>query len=130
MHKIASIAVSTAALAVLTLNGGQAIASGSSGTWPAAYPLPTSPGTVISQSSKSASVRSTDIVEIVKSKLDDLYLTQMGCTLKLAVNKPRDYFCRNNATGKTDEIVFTFAALDPTPSDPSHSQSNAFYFKG
>jgi hypothetical protein len=129
MHKVAAIAVSTAALAVLTLNGGQAIAGGSSGTWPSAYPLPTDPGTLTSQTSTTAVVRSTDTVEVVKSKLDNLYVTQKGCTLRLAVNKPRDYLCHNLANGKTDEIVFTFAALDPTTSDPSRSQANAFVYQ-
>jgi hypothetical protein len=129
MNKLAAIALSTATFAVVSLNAGVASASGggsSSGTWPAAFPLPTSPGTVVSQTSAKAVVRSTDTVTVVKSKLDDLYVTQKGCTLRLVVNKPKDYLCRNPATGKTDEIYFTFAALDPTATDPSHSQSNAF----
>jgi hypothetical protein len=46
------------------------------------------------------------------------------------VNKPKDYLCANPATGKSDEVYFTFAALDPTPSDSSRSQTNAFYVKG
>jgi hypothetical protein len=46
------------------------------------------------------------------------------------VNRPRDYLCRNAATGKTDEVYFTFAALDPTATDPARSQTNAFYVKG
>jgi len=134
MHKLAAIAVSTATLAVLALNGGHAMASGgsggggggsSSGTWPAAFPLPTNPGQVVSQSSTRAVVRSTDTVAVVKSKLDNIYVTQKGCERRLAVNKPRDYFCPN--AGKTVEIVFSFAALDPTASDPSRSQTNAFY---
>ncbi|HEX3089044.1 MAG TPA: hypothetical protein VHQ23_10335 [Ilumatobacteraceae bacterium] len=102
----------------------------STGTWPSAYPLPTSPGTVISQSSNRATVRSTDSVQTVISKLDALYVTGKHCTDRPAVNKPKDYLCFNAATGKTDEIYFTFAALDPTASDPSRSQSNAFYLKG
>ena len=130
MHKVAAIAVSTAALAVLSLNGGQAMAGGSTGTWPTSYPLPTAPGTVLSQSSTTAVVRSTDTVWVVQQKLDELYVTQKGCTRRLAVNKPRDYLCRNSATGKTDEIVFTFAALDPTANDPPRSQSNAYFFNG
>ena len=131
MHKIAAITVSTAALAALTLEGGQAVAGGgSSGTWPTTFPLPTAPGRVVSQTSTTAVVRSTDTVNVVQRKLDSLYVTQMGCRRLLAVNKPRDYLCANRATGNTDEIVFTFAALDPTGSDPSRSQSNAYYFNG
>jgi hypothetical protein len=129
MHKVALIAASTAALSMLALNGGQAIASGgSSGTWPSRYPLPT--GTVVSQSSTTAVVRSTDTVQTVQRRLDRRYVGQMGCKKRLAVNKPRDYLCHHSATGKTDEIVFTFAALDPTASDPARSQSNAYYYKG
>ena len=130
MHTVAAIAVSTAALAVLTLNGGQAMASGSSGTWPAAFPLPTHPGTVTSQTSTTAVIRSTDTVLAVQGKLDNMYLAQTGCTRRLAVNKPRDYLCHNYATGRTEEIVFTFAALDPTASHPARSHANAYYFSG
>ena len=101
-----------------------------SGTWPAQYPLPTDPGTVLSQSSTTAVVRSTDVVLTVRDKLDHLYLDLKGCSLRLAVNKPRDYLCYNPATNKTDEVYFTFAALDPSVTDPSRSQSNAFYVKG
>lgn len=130
MHKAASIAISTAALAVLMLDGGQAMAGGASGTWPARFPLPTDPGTLVAHSATSAVVRSTDTVQVVQRRLDALYVTRSGCTRRLAVNKPRDYLCHNRATGKTDEIVFTFAALDPTPSDPARSQSNAYYLRG
>ena len=147
--KLAGINLSVAALAVvLAVSGGAAVAKGggggsgsgggggstpppaSGGTWPTAFPLPTSPGTVLSQSSTRATVRSTDTVSVVTSKLDALYVDQKGCTLRLAVNKPKDYLCANPATGHTDEVYFTFAALDPTPADPSRSQSNAFYVKG
>lgn len=132
MKKAALTVLSTATLAAVVLNGGGAVAQGggSSGTWPASLPLPTNPGRVISQSSTTAVVRSTDTVTVVRSKLDDLYVTQKGCRLRLAVNKPKDYLCHNPATGKTDEVYFTFAALDPTASDPSRSQTNAFYVKG
>jgi hypothetical protein len=131
MHKIAAIVVSTAAFAALTLEGGQATAAGgAAGTWPARFPLPTAPGRLVSQTSTTAVIRSTDTVTTVQRKLDRLYVTQRGCTRRLAVNKPRDYLCRNPATGTTHEIVFTFAALDPTASDPSRSQSNAFCFRG
>ena len=82
-------------------------------------------GTVVAQSSATAVVRSTDTVSAVLDKLDALYVTGLGCTDRAAVNKPRDYFCFNPATSRTDEIVFTFAALDPTATDPSRSQSNA-----
>jgi hypothetical protein len=92
--------------------------------------LPTDPGRVVAQSATTATVRSTDTVAVVKGKLDTLYVTQKGCTLRTAVNKPKDYFCHNASTGKTDEVYFTFAALDPTAGDPSHSQSNAFLVKG
>jgi hypothetical protein len=132
MNKLAAIATSTAALAVLVLSAGPASASGggSGGTWPAAFPLPTNPGTVLSQSSTTAVVRSTDPVGVVQAKLDDLYITKMGCIRRLAVNKPRDYLCFNPATRKSDEVLFTFAALDATVTDPSRSQTNAFYIKG
>jgi hypothetical protein len=75
-------------------------------------------------------VRSTDTVWAVQSKLDRLYVGQKGCTRRLAVNKPRDYLCRNHATGMTEEIVFTFAALDPTARHPARSQANAYYLGG
>ena len=101
-----------------------------SGTWPAEYPLPTGPGTVIRQSSTTAVVRSTDAVATVRGKLDHLYVDLKGCSLRLAVNRPKDYLCYNPATRKTDEVYFTFAALDPTAADPSRSQSNAFYLEG
>ena len=130
MNMVAATAASTAALAVLTLNGGQAMAGGSPGTWQTGYPLPTHPGTLTSQTSTSAVVRSTDTVTVVQGNLDNLYVTHKHCTQRLAVNKPRDYLCHNNATGNTDEIVFTFAALDPSTSDPSHSQTNASYYQG
>jgi hypothetical protein len=142
MNKFAAVAISTVTLAVVVLNGGVAQAKGgagggggaggatSSGTWPAAFPLPTEPGTLLSQSSTTAVVRSTDPVAVVHQKLDDLYVTGLGCTLRLAVNKPKDYFCEDPATGKTVEIFFTFAALDPKATDPSVSQTNAFLVQG
>ena len=132
MNKFAAIAMSTAALAVLALSAGAASASrgGSAGTWPAAFPLPTNPGTLLSQSSTTAVVRSTDQVGVVQAKLDDLYITGKGCTQRLGVNRPRDYLCYNPATRKSDEVLFTFAALDATVTDPSDSQTNAFYIKG
>jgi len=132
MNKLTAVAGSTAMFTAVVLSGGAATAGGggSSGTWPAGYPLPTNPGTVISQSSTSAVVRSTDTVAEVRSKLDQLYVTEKGCTLRLGVNRPRDYLCYNPDTRKTDEVLFTFAALDPTASDPSRSQTNAFYTKG
>jgi hypothetical protein len=132
MNKLAAIAVATATSAVIVLTGGAATADdgGSSGTWPVSLPLPTDPGTLLSQSSTTAVVRSTDTVAVVMSKLDELYLTQKECTRRLGVNRPRDYLCFNPATRKTDEVLFTFAALDPTATDPSRSQTNAFYTKG
>ena len=139
MKKLVGINVTATIVAVvLVLSGGVAMAKGgggggsggSSGTWPAAFPLPTNPGTVISQSSTTAVVRSTDTVTVVRGKLDNLYVTQKGCTERLAVNRPKDYLCVNPATHTTDEIYFTFAALDPTPTDASRSQSNAFYVTG
>jgi hypothetical protein len=131
MKKPAATAVLTATLAVVVLNGGAAMAQGTStGTWPASLPLPTSPGTLESQSATRAVVRSTDSVAVVRSKLDDLYVEQKGCTLRFAVNKPKDYLCYNPATRKTDEVYFTFAALDPTATDPATSQTNAFYVEG
>jgi hypothetical protein len=132
MNRFTALAVSTVVLAALALDSGAAVASGggSSDTWPAAAPLPTSPGTVVSQSRSTAVIQSTDTVASVQGKLDALYLTGKGCTSRSAVNKPRDYFCANASTGKTDEIWFTFASLDPTPSDPSRSQTNGFYVEG
>jgi hypothetical protein len=133
MRRVAAVAVSTLTVALVTAGGGAGLAKGggsSSGTWPAALPLPTSPGRIVAQSSTSAVVRSTDTVAVVKTKLDGLYLTQKGCTRKLAVNRPRDYVCRDSATGRTTEVYFTFAALDPTTSDPSRSQTNAFRVGG
>jgi hypothetical protein len=132
MNKLAACAASTATVALVVLNGGTAMAGGgdSSGTWPANLPLPTDPGTVISQSSTNAVVRSTDTPAIVRSKLDELYVAQKGCTRKLAINRPRDYVCYDPDTDKTLEVYFTFAALDPTADDASRSQTNAFYVKG
>jgi len=132
MNRFTAIAVSTATLAVVVLSSGTASASaaGSSGTWPAAFPLPTSPGKVISQSASTAVVRSTDPVRVVQSKLDALYIVKMGCIRRLGVNRPRDYLCYNPGTKKSDEVLFTFAALDPQVTDPSASQSNAFFVRG
>ena len=132
MNKFAAVAMSTAALAVLVLDPGSASAGqgGSSSTWPAAFPLPTNPGTVVSQSSTTAVVRSTDTVGVVTAKLDDLYITKMGCIQRLGVNRPRDYLCYNPATHKSDEILFSFALLDPTATDPSRSHTTASFFKG
>jgi hypothetical protein len=132
MNKFTAIAVSTATLAVVVLNGGTASASGggSAGSWPAAFPLPTNPGTLVSQTSTTAVVRSTDPVAVVLRKLDDLYVTNKGCTLRSVVNKPKDYLCYNPATRKSVEVYFTFAALDPRATDPSVSQTNAFHLKG
>ena len=132
MNKLAACALSTATVAVIVLNGGTAMARDgeSSGTWPTNLPLPTDPGTVISQSSTTAVVRSTDTPAMVRTKLDELYIEQKGCTRKLAVNRPRDYVCYDPATDKTLEVYFTFAALDPTEGDPARSQTNAFYVKG
>lgn len=133
MKKITAIAVCTAAVAVLTLDGGAAMASGgsSSGAWPASLPLPVNPGIVLSQSSSTAVLRSSETVATVASRLDSLYVTNKGCTRRLAVNRPKDYLCRNAATGKTDEVYFTFAALDLTASNPTYrSQTNGFYVKG
>ena len=132
MNKFAAMALSTATLAVVVLNAGAASASGggSSATWPAAFPLPTNPGTVLSQSSATAVMGSTDPVGVVQAKLDDLYITTKGCTQRLGVNRPSDYLCHNPATSKSDEVLFTFAALDATVTDPSISQTNAFYIQG
>ena len=132
MNKPVAIAVSTAALAVVVLNGGAGMAkeAAATGTWPAGLPLPTDPGTLISQSTTRAAIRSTDTVAEVRAKLDDLYVTQKGCTLRFAVNKPKDYLCDNPVTRKSDEVFFTFAALDPVPTDPAVSETNAFYVEG
>ena len=112
-------------------NSGSASANGgSSAAWPAAFPLPTNPGRVVSQSSTAAVVRSTDTVEVVTAKLDALYITKMGCIQRFGVNRPRDYLCYNPATHKSDEVLFSFAALDPTVIDPSRSHTTAFFFKG
>lgn len=129
MNKLAAITACSVTSALFVLTSGAAHGSGSSGTWPTSFPLPTNPGTLLSQTSQTAVVRSTDTVTVVRAKLDDLYVAQKGCTLRPAVNKPKDYFCRNAMTGKTDEVFFTFAALDPDPSDPSRSQTNAYYVR-
>jgi len=143
MKKLAAVAVTTATLALVVLTAGGAEARGgggggtsgggtstggstSSGTWPAAFPLPTNPGVVVSQSATTAVVRSTETTAQIEAKLDNLYVNGLGCTLKLVVNKPKDYFCTNPSTGKTQEVYFTYAALDPKPTDPSRSQTNAF----
>lgn len=128
MNNLAAIAASTATLAVIALNPAPAIAV--TGTWPTAFPLPTDPGTVIAQTSTTAVIRSTDSVAVVQRKLDNLYLSQNGCTRQIGMNKPRDYLCHNSVTGGTDEILFTFASLDPTAGDPSLSQTNASLFAG
>jgi hypothetical protein len=129
MNTLAATAGVTALMAALLTAGPATADGGGSGTWPADLPLPTSPGTVTSQSDTTAVVRSTDTVLEVKAKLDDLYITQKGCIRELGVNQPRHYLCHNADTNKTDEVLFTFAALDPTETDASRSQTNAFHLK-
>jgi hypothetical protein len=129
MNILAATAGVTALMAALLTAGPATADGGESGTWPTNLPLPTSPGTVTSQSDTTAVVRSTDTVLEVKAKLDDLYITQKGCTRELGVNQPRHYICHNADTNKTDEVLFTFAALDPTATDASRSQTNAFHLK-
>jgi outer membrane protein assembly factor BamB len=129
MHVLRTATLTLATTASIVLSGGAAVADTASGTWPAEYPLPLDPGTLIAQSSETAVVRSTDVVIDVKAKLDALYVDQLGCTRVAAVNKPRDYFCFNAATGTTDEVYFTFAALEFT-ADGSKSQTNAFFVQG
>jgi hypothetical protein len=126
MTSLRTTALSVATMTAMLLGSGAAVAGsgGGGGTWPSAYPLPTQPGTVLSQTSSTAVVRSTDTVLTVKTKLDQMYVGRLGCTRVAAVNKPRDYFCRNAATGKTVEVYFTFALLERTP--PYSSQTNAF----
>jgi hypothetical protein len=128
MNTFRTATLSLAATTAILLSGAPAMAD--SGTWPAEYPLPLDPGSLVAQSSETAVVRSTDVVLDVKAKLDALYVDQLGCTRVAAVNKPRDYFCPNASTGTTDEIWFTFAALDPTSSDQTRSQTNAFLVRG
>ena len=130
MQTLAVTAGFTALMAALLTAGPATADGGRSGTWPADLPLPTSPGTVTSQNDTKAVIRSTDTVLQVMTKLDHLYISQKGCTRRLGVNKPRDYLCHNPETGRTDEVLFTLASLDPTPTDPSRSQTNAFYIKG
>jgi hypothetical protein len=131
MNTLRTATLTLATTAAIALSGGAAMADSGdgSGTWPAEYPLPLDPGTLVAQSSDTAVVRSTDVVLDVKIKLDALYVDQLGCTRVAAVNKPRDYFCFNAATGKTDEIWFTFAMLEFT-ADGSKSQTNAFFVQG
>jgi hypothetical protein len=125
MKSLRTSFLSLATMTAILLTSGAAVASGGSrGTWPSAYPLPTQPGRVLSQTPSTAVVRSADTVLTVKTKLDSMYVGRLGCTRVAAVNKPRDYFCRDAATGKTVEVYFTFAALDPKPTD--RSQTNAF----
>ncbi len=132
MNKLKTLAVAGVALATLAAGSGAAFAQGGGGgdTWPSQYPLPLHPGTLISQSKDRATVRSTDAVFTVHNKLRDVYVTQKGCVEKAAVNKSLDFFCYNPATNKTDEVYFTFAALDLTFDGTNISQSNAFYVKG
>jgi hypothetical protein len=130
MSTLRTTTMSLATLTAVLVSSSPAFAASGSGTWSSAYPLPVQPGRVLSQTSSTAVVRSTDTVLTVKSKLDATYVNRLGCTRKVAVNKPRDYLCRNAATGKTDEVYFTFAALDPKPSDASRSQTNAYLVKG
>jgi hypothetical protein len=127
--RTATLILATATAIVSSTGAAMADSGTESGTWPAAYPLPLDPGTLLSQSSDTAVVRSTDVVLDVKTKLDALYVDQLGCTRVAAVNKPRDYFCFDAATGKTDEVWFTFAALEFT-ADGSRSQTNAFLAEG
>jgi len=93
MNKFCAIAMSTAALAVLVLRAGSASASGggSAAYLAGCFAAPDQPGTLLSQSSTTAVVRSTDSVGVVQAKLDDLYITKMGCIQRLGVNRPRDY---------------------------------------
>ena len=114
------------ATTALLLSGGAAMADTGSGSWPTAYPLPQ--GTVVTESSDAAVVRSTAVVIDVKAELDALYVGQLGCVRNIAVNKPRDYFCTDASTGKTDEVWFTFAALEFTPG--ASSQTNAYLVQG
>ena len=130
MNRLVATVGVTGLMAALLTGGPSSADGGGSDTWPAHLPLPTNPGTMISQSDTTAVVRSPDTVLEVKTKLDDLYITQKGSTRQLGVNKPRDYLCHDADTNKTDEVLFTFAALDPTESDASRSQTNAFHIKG
>ena len=133
MYRITAVtAVAVAAVAAAALQAGPATAGGGgrSGTWPASLPLPTAPGSVVAQSSSTAVIRSTDSVAVVRSKLDQLYVVQLGCTVRFAVNRPKDYVCLDPATGRSREVYFTFAALDPTASDATRSQTNAFLVSG
>jgi hypothetical protein len=99
-----------------------------SGTWPTAYPL--NPGTVISQTATTAAVRSTSYpYDVMTQQLDPAY-TAKGCQITSAVNHPRMYLCYNPNTKKTDTIDVHFAALDPTATDPSVSQTSFFLIKG
>ena len=132
MITVRTTTLSLATLTAVLLSSGAAVAGpgGGGGAWPSAYPLPTQPGRVLSQTSGTAVVRSTDTVLTVKTKLDAAYVGGLGCTRTVAVNKPRAYLCENASTGKTEEVYFTFAALDPKVGDPSRSQTNAFYVRG
>jgi hypothetical protein len=134
MNKLAKIILPV--VTVMSLAGGTAFAQGGgsggggSDTWPTQYPLPLNPGTLISQTKDRATVRSTDEVFTVRGKLRDMYVTQKGCVEKGAVNKDLDFFCFDASTKKTDEVYFTFAALDLTFDGVNISQTNAFYVKG
>lgn len=129
MNTLRTTALSLVTMTAVLLSSGAAVASGgggggggAGGTWPSAYPLPLQPGRVLSQTGSTAVVRSADTVLTVKTKLDSIYVNRLGCTRVAAVNKPRDYFCPS--AGGTVEVYFTFAALDPKPTD--RSQTNAF----
>ena len=132
MYRITAVTAVAVAAVAAALHAGPATAGGGgrSGTWPAGLPLPTAPGSVVAQSSSTAVIRSTDSVAVVRSKLDQLYVVQLGCTVRFAVNRPKDYVCLDPATGRSTEVYFTFAALDPTATDATRSQTNAFLVGG
>src|SRR3954471_16975416 len=102
MNMLRTTTLGVATLTAVLLSAGPAMADSGAGSggWPAEFPLPVNPGQVVSETSTTAVVRSTDTVAVVKDKLHAMYVEGLGCTSVAAVNKPRDYFCFNAATGE------------------------------
>ena len=71
-----------------------------------------------SVSGQAAAADQTRLGSFACNTTDGSAVTKKGCTHRLGVNRPRDYLCYNPATHKSDEVLFTFAALDATVTTP------------
>jgi hypothetical protein len=80
------------------------------------FPMPLPPGRVLNQDTDTAVVRSNLSVEQIQTRLDRVYVHQLGCGRLFLVNSPRYYVCGDTT------VLFTFSALDPFPL----SQTNAY----